>query len=701
MIPNALPQSILDNPRLNQWIGFTDDKVIVSTGKVELGQGILTALSQIAAEELEVRPSRILMQSGETSCGPDEGVTAGSLSIEMGGAAIRQVSAEVRQLFIEHIACMAKVSPESLKIEDGEFHCDGGVVGTYWSEASVVDLDCEARGSLNVRQRSNYRIVGHDLPRVDLPAKVLGSASFIHDIRLPDMLHARVLRRPRRGARLANEPLLPGRFAGMVEIVREGDFVALLSDDEFVVQECAPLVADRLIWEDGQPVPDEAGEPEWLRRQASVDTTRDVGTVGNALRTSRFEATYWRPYLAHGSIGPSCALAQVVGARTLTVYTHSQGVFPLRAALAKALALDPADIDVRHKHGAGCYGHNGADDAAFDAAFLAVRTHGRPVRVLWTRRDELSASPVGAAMSIDLAAELDVDGRPSGWTISVWSTPHAQRPGTSGGVNLLGAEAIPNGPPLVTPLDLPDAIGAGAMRNAVALYDFPQKLISHFVPDVPVRTSALRGLGALGNVFAIESFIDELADNAGQDPIAFRLSLLKDRRARRVLEAVAETSQWNTLRTNNAGGVGVAFSRYKNYAAYMATVAEVSVGETVQVHRIWCVVDAGLVVSPDGARNQIEGGIVQATSWALHEEVRFSEGEIAAKSWEQYPILRFSEAPAVDTMIIDAIDEPPLGVGEVALGPTAAAIGNAVAMALGQRVRRLPFNRVRLVEALT
>jgi CO/xanthine dehydrogenase Mo-binding subunit len=304
-------------------------------------------------------------------------------------------------------------------------------------------------------------------------------------------------------------------------------------------------------------------------------------------------------------------------------------------------------------------------------------------------------------MALDLAAGLDAAGRPVGWTMEITSPSHGQRPGANGGVNLLGRLALPDPPDSPVPLDLPDQRGGGATRNAVALYDFPQRVVHRFIPKIAVRTSSMRGLGAFGNVFAIESFIDELAAAAEADPVAYRLSLMSDPRARRVIETAAAMADWDAQPKAGSGrGKGVAFSRYKNRAAYLALVVELEVEEAVRLIRVWCAVDAGLVINPDGVINQVEGGIIQAASWALKEEVRFENGRVATDTWATYPILRFSEVPEIEVRLVGSPDDPSLGVGEVAAGPTAAAIGNAVAQALGMRLRNLPLTRERIVAAM-
>jgi nicotinate dehydrogenase subunit B len=302
-------------------------------------------------------------------------------------------------------------------------------------------------------------------------------------------------------------------------------------------------------------------------------------------------------------------------------------------------------------------------------------------------------------MVVKVAAVLDESGRPADWTAEIWSGTHSARPGSG---NLLSAEALPNPPPAPEPADVPDANGGGATRNADPLYDIPAKrIIHHLVTETPVRTSALRGLGAMPNVFAIESFIDELAQETRQDPVQYRLAQLSDPRARRVIERVAQMAEWKVgLPSGTGRGRGIGFARYKNRAAYAAVVADLEVDETIRLLRVWCVADAGLVINPDGAVNQLEGGIIQAASWVLKEQVRFAENGVSSLDWDGYPVLRFSEVPEIDVELVESVTDVPLGVGEATAGPTAAAIANAVSQALGTRIRDLPMTRERIMATL-
>ena len=705
MIPNTLPKGLTDNPLLAQWIGFeVDGRVRVSTGKVEIGQGILTALAQIAAEELDVTPDRIRLVAGETDGSPQEGTTAGSTSVSGGGAALRLACAEVRALFLEAAADALGASPQELAVDDGRILRDGAETGhDYWTLAGAVDLRREATGSAPVKRPAEFRIVGTSLPRRDLAEKVAGAA-FIHDIAPDGLVHARILRRPRRGARLVglDEEAIRRRAGTAVGILREGDLVAFTSEDETAVRRALEAAWEHAIWDGGTGIPDDAGAPDFLRALPSRDRVVEEGAPPAAADGTVLEASYSRPYIAHASIGPSTALAEFRDG-TLRVWSHSQNVFGLRTWLARALGLSADQVIVHHRQGAGCYGHNPADDVAFDAAFVATRMPGRPVRAQWPRQDELGSEAYGTAGTVRIRAVRDLNGSPADWTFEVWSPVHAQRPGSNGVSNFLGAEALPNPEPPPNQLnDTPDAMGGGASRNWLALYDLPhQKLVHHLLDPNPVRTSSLRGLGAFLNVFAIESFVDELAAEAGADPVAYRLAMLKDPRARRVVETAAAMAGWQPGEPGGEGtGRGIAFSRYKNTAGYMALVAEVEVGEAVAFRRAWAAVDAGLVVNVDGASNQVEGGIVQAASWALKEEVRFADGMPATREWDDYPILRFSEVPEIDVRFVGEPHQPPLGLGEVAAGPTAAALANAVAHALGARIRDLPMTRERIMAAL-
>jgi CO/xanthine dehydrogenase Mo-binding subunit len=398
-------------------------------------------------------------------------------------------------------------------------------------------------------------------------------------------------------------------------------------------------------------------------------------------------------------MAPSCGLAEYRNGQ-LEVWSHTQGVYPLRNALCDFLRLDREQVIVRHAHGAGCYGHNGADDAATDAAVIALQIPGHCIRVQWRREEEFGFEPCSTAHMTKLQAVLDAAGKPVDWTCEVWAGSHVQRPIFGG--SLLAHEAWTTPPPPPKPNDPPEAAGGGGTRNGTPLYDFPAKrIIHHLALTTPVRTSSLRGLGALPNVFALECFVDELSEQGGVDPLAWRLAHLSDPRARRLLENVAERCNWTSRGPGGNGrGFGIAWARYKNRAAYAAVAVEVEVDQEVHVRRAWIAADAGLVINPDGAANQLEGGLIHAVSMTLKEQVKLDGDGITSLDWETYPILKFSEVPEISTVLIHAPNEPTLGMGECTFGPTAAAIGNAVKHALGVRIRDMPLTRERIATAI-
>jgi CO/xanthine dehydrogenase Mo-binding subunit len=702
-----LPGPLADNPILERWVSFpAPGKVTIGTGRVELGQGVLTAMAQIAADELDVALRRITIRSGDTVLAPNEGYTAGSQSIQYGGVALRQACADVRALVLAQAATVIGCDVSELSIHDGSILRDGAPTEQdYWTLAASIDLTAKATGSGARKTVAELVTVGANTPRLDLPGKIFGAPSFIHDMRLDGMVHARVVRQPNRGATISavDEAAIRRAAKGEIELVQHGNFLAIIGGDETAVDLGAASAANHVTWQHvEQPTPLQQ-EASWLLQQPAIDRLIGDPEPADPQGRERFEATYSRGYLAHASISPSCGLALYKDGH-LTVWTHCQGVFPLRASLAREIGIEAANISVHHVQGSGCYGHNGADDAAADAAIIAVQKPGVPVRVRWRREEEFVYEPKTPAMMVKVRALLDAAGKPADWTAEIWSPTHNLRPGAGG--NLLGALALPDPPAAPPPGDVPEANGGGATRNAEPLYDIPAKrIIHHLVTDPPVRTSALRGLGAMPNVFALECCIDELAERAGADPVAYRLSITADQRARAVIEKTAAMANWKVDAAGGTGiGRGIAFARYKNRAAYAAVIVELEVDEDIRLRHVWCACDAGLVINPDGVINQIEGGIIQSASWVLKEQVRFDNSEgisgIASFDWETYPVLKFSEVPEIDIELINTKDDVPLGVGEVTAGPTAAAIGNAVSHALGARIRDLPLTRERIMSAL-
>ena len=703
MTAEGLPPTLAANPRLGTWVRISSDGVVeIRSGKVELGQGVLTALSQVAAEELDVDVARIEMTSATTDLSPDEGLTAGSLSIQHSGAALRQVCAEVRDIYVGIAADKLAVPKEDLTIEDGQIFAPDGAVTSYWELADDSFLDRAASGDAAPKPVSAYHVVGANVARLDLPDKLAGRPRYVHDLTMDGMVFGRVVRPPSRGATLRQIDTGPTEdLPGVIAVVRDGNFLAVVAEREEIALRAAELLRSHAVWDQRPTLPDENALPAFLT-SAPADTTV-IANLGRRRRSGiarSFTESYHRPYLAHGSIGPSCAVA-VAAKDHLKIWTHSQGVHMLRREIARALAIPQERLVVRHVDGSGCYGHNGADDAAMDAAVLALAVPGRPVQVVWSRSDELSWSPLGPAGVVWLSADCASDGTVLSWRHEIWSGSYISRPGMTPNPAFLAASHRSGGEEIRSGGEPPQDRGGGASRNAIPGYDFPAyEVITHLLTAMPLRTSALRSLGAHLNVFAAESFIDELAAAADRDPIEFRLAHLADPRARAVLEHVVRQSDWSSWTPGDNEGHGIGYARYKHSGAYCAVVADVEAVEEVRVRRLTVAVDAGLIINPDGAANQIEGGAIQATSWTVKERVRFDTFTVTSDTWESYPILRFSEVPAVDVDFLPGDNNPPLGVGECAQGPTAAAIANAVADALGVRVRALPLTPEQIVASM-
>ncbi|WP_372616958.1 xanthine dehydrogenase family protein molybdopterin-binding subunit [Falsiroseomonas sp.] len=694
-----LPGSLHVNRRLDRWLAFdVAGFATITPGKVELGQGILTALAQIAAEELDVALGRIRVRPASTPESPDEAVTSGSLSVQECGMALRHACADTRRIFLGVVAQRSGVPVEEIAVRDGAFVApDGRVLGSYWAMADAGLLAVEASPEARAKPAAERRIAGTSAARLDLPDKVFGAARFAHDLRLPGMLHARMVRPPSRGARL--RAVQDGALPGEAVVFRDGDVLAVVAAEEHHAEAAAERLARRAAWDERDTLPEEGAVEAWLRaapRESSVVVERAAETPAPAHRVS---GQFFRPFLAHGSIGPSCAVARWDG-DTVEVWSHSQGIYNLRTDLAKALRMPAEAIVVHHVEGSGCYGHNGADDVALDAALVARAHPGRPVRVLWSRAEELGWSPFSPAMLVEVEAEADAQGTLTAWKHEVTSNGHSGRPGRGEVPTLLAASMLADPFPVPLSINPPLAGGGGAQRNAVPPYRVPALRVDLYrVLEMPIRASALRGLGALVNVWAIESVMDEFASRVGEDPLSHRLRHLDDARARDVLTKAAQMAGWETRRNQEGVGFGLAVSRYKGSGAWCAAVAEIEAAERIFCRRLWLAVDVGEPVNPDGIANQIEGGAIQATSMCLLESVRHDARRITSDSWEGYPILRFSEVPQVAVEIIARPEAPPLGAGECSMGPAIGAIANAVADALGVRLRRWPFTPDNIAKA--
>jgi len=702
-----LPGSLNTNRMLDAWLRINaDGTVTIFTGKVELGQGILTALAQIASDELDIAYDRIQVVSADTSRSPNEGMTAGSLSVEHSGTALRYACAEARQILLELAAKKLSVTPGSLTVNDGVVSAGAARV-SYADLAKEARFEREATASVKPKPVSQHRMIGKSMPRRDIPPKVTGGGAYVQDMRLPGMVFGRVVRPPSYRAELVAADLDAIRaMPGVVAVVRDGNFLGLAATREEQAIKAAQALRASAKWKETTDLPPPgAALYEHMQKMRSQDTVvnQKVPAAPQGGKVTTVEATYTRPFQAHASMGPSCAVAEARDGK-IRVWTHSQGVFPLRAEIVKVLGVPVADITCIHVEGAGCYGHNGADDVALDAIIVARATGGRPVKLQWMREDEFAWEPYGSAMVMKMKSRLDAGGNIVDWHHEIWSHPHSTRPLSNPGGNLLAGWHIAKAVPAAPSPNIPQPAGA-ADRNAVPLYDFPAQTVSlHYLTDVPLRVSALRGLGTYANVFALESFMDETAAAAGVDPVEFRLRHMKDPRARAVIEAVAQKAGWRpNEKSDGSRGRGIAFSKYKNLACYVALVADVSIDRRtgkVSVTRVVSAVDAGLAVNPDGIVNQIEGGVIQSASWTLKEHVGFDRQRVTTRNWADYPILTFPEVPAIETHIINRPEERPLGAGEGSQGPTVAAIANAIHHATGKRIRDLPFTPQRVKAVL-
>ncbi len=702
MSSNRRSPSLERNPELDLWLRIeTDGTVTVFTGKVEIGQGIKTAVARIAAEELDLGLDQVRVHTADTAEGPEEWITAGSQSVEHSGGALRLAAAEARQLLLEAAAQRLGAPLSALEVERGVVRVRSSSRSVSYAELwGGRRFERRITGEAVPKPPAGYRIVGRPGPRLDLREKLLGGA-FVHDLALPGMVHGRVLRPPCYSAELLGCDLEPVRaLPGVLAVVRDGRFLGVVTEREEQAVRALDALERACRWREPPTLPAGLDLLDWLRRQPCdshpvVDGTPlaepvppQVDPDGAALT---LEASYGRPFLMHGSIGPSLAIAQLRGDQ-LTVHTHSQGISLTRHALARALDLPVQQIRLIHADGPGCYGHNSADDVVLDAALLARAVPGRPVRVQLTREQEHGWEPYGPAMRIDLRASLDAQARVIAWSHEVWSNTHVGRPmGGEQGSQLAAAWLLER------PLPRPEprarlAPEVGIHRNATPYYAFPRKrVIKHLVRPSPLRTSSLRGLGAFANVFAIESFMDELAHAAGRDPLVFRLRHLQDERAREVLEAAAGRAGWGED-PGPGRGRGLGFARYANGKAYAAIVVDARVeAGRIRLERAVIAADAGQIVDPSGLANQLEGGFLQAASWALHEQVSFDATRITSRDWSGYPTLSFAEVPALETLLLDRPGAPFLGAGEATQGPAPAAIANAVFAACGRRLRRTPF----------
>jgi CO/xanthine dehydrogenase Mo-binding subunit len=705
-------ESLQSYPNVDDWIAIGDGRVTVHTGKVDIGQRVSTALALIAAEELDVAFERIDVDQVDTATSLDEGYTSASNSVERCGQSVRLAAATARRHLLALAARQLGVDVATLEVDDGRIRaCGGNAATTYWDLMRGARFGLPVDLAIAPKRASDYRQIGRAVTARDLADLVSGTAPFVHDLQMPGMRHARLVRPPHPHARIANiDASIHDRLAG-AQLVRNGSFLAVVAADEYQAVRAAARVASAVRWE-SERLLDTTNIHELLLRSPALSLPVRNGDAfaepvpplapppKEAVTTlhTRIE----RPYLMHGSIGPSAAIA-LHDNGVLTIWTHTQGVFPLRMTIAESLAMDPANVRLIQKRGPGCYGHNGADDAALDAALIALAVPGKPILLKWSREDEHAWEPYGPAMVVDVRASIDRNGRVIDWSHETWSDTHRTRPRPGpnrvGPARMLATHFVENPDAPFVPEPFLSASWAGVHRNATPYYTFPQpRVVKHLVRGMPLRTSTLRSLGSYTNVLAIETMVDALALAAKADPLAFRLAHLADPRAHAVLRAVAERANWPArppaTSSSAMRGRGLAFARYNNHKAYAAVIVdlEVDAAANVLVDNVTIAADAGQIIDRDGVRLQVEGGVYQSISWTLYEAVKYDADGITTRDWETYPILRFGNAPEVETILIDRPGEPYLGPSECTVGPTAAAIAIAIHDATGLRLQRLPFN---------
>lgn len=679
----------LDANEVDSFLAIAGDgSVTIYTSKVDVGTGVSTAICQMASEELGIPMARFSVVQGDTALTPDHGGTGGSSGVPRGAVHIRQAAATAREALLKLAAEQLKRPAEELTLADGRVRPGGITIASLIGGKRIaLKIDPKAR----LKDPAQYTVVGKPFLRPDVPAKCTGRQVYVQDFAVPGMLHGRVIRPPALGAKLLSVDEASIRGIPGVRVVRVESFLGVVAKDEWAAIRAAREL--KAQWSDWRELPGSDGLERFVREGAvgreETIVNRGDSRSGLAGASKQLAATYYWPFQSHASLGPSCAIADVRENAT-TIWTSSQGPHGLRTFLAKMFGIPAEKMRVIFVQGAGSYGRNGNDDAAADALLLS-RAVKKPVRVQWMREDEHGWDPKGPAQLLDVKGGLDSEGRIAAWETEMW---------------------IPGGPPGPHALVGPEAAGirqgrgqsAGLMTvNGDPPYAAAHvRVVAHTLKDTPLRLSNLRAPGKIGNVFAVESFTDELAAMAEMDALEFRLRGLSDPRAIAVLRRATDMIGWQKRRSpnrENAGtglwfGRGLAYVHYKQAENHVAIAMEVTVERKngrIAVRRVTCAHDCGLIVNPDGLRNQVEGNILQTLSRTLHEEVKFDQARVTTVDWTGYPILTFPEAPAVEVALIDRPELAPLGAGEAASAPVAAALGNAVFDATGVRLRRVPF----------
>jgi CO/xanthine dehydrogenase Mo-binding subunit len=692
---------------IDSWLTISpDNRVTIFVGKVDLGTGARTALMQMAAEELDVSFDRIEMVMGDTATTPDQWLTAANITIFQGGAELRRASASARRALVDRAAQRLGVPAGDLIVDDGVVRVKANPERALrYGELIGEGLKLEVDAKIALKKAPDYKLIGKSIPRVDIPAKVTGEFTYIHDFRLPGMLHARVIRPDDYGARIASvDDTAARQVGGFVQIVRKGDFLAVVARNEWAAIKAAGAM--RVTWTAGTGLPDRATVfDDWRKRPvAKEEVTQNVGDAKTALDGSarRIKATYDFAVQTHATIGPSCAVADFKDGK-LTIWTSSQATHSMQHEVAVVTGLSREAIRLVFVEGAGCYGRNGTEDAAADAALIATLT-GQPVRVQWSRADETARAPKSPPRTMDMEAGLDAAGNVVAWT----------------GEFHIALNHIAAFKPLDFPLLAATETGIARPGNWVGFlfqnsgqpYGFANvRVNTRHIAEAFFRSSHLRSPGRIENSFANEGFMDELAAAAKADPAQYRLRYLKDQRAIDVVQAAMKLANWQARPGPNpdAGsgpvvkGRGIAYLRYNNAITYVAAVAEVEVNKDtgeIRVTRVCVSHDCGEMVNPNGVANQVEGGVLQTVSRTLMEAVSWDRNKVTSVDWVSYPIMRHTQAPKVEVALIDRPGQVAWGAGEPTACAIPAAIANAVFDATGARLRSVPLTPDKVKAAL-
>jgi CO/xanthine dehydrogenase Mo-binding subunit len=678
-----------------------EGRVTVFIGKVDLGTGVRTAFMQIAAEELDVPMARVTVVEGDTALTPDQGATYGSLSIQNGGVALRAAAATARREFLRMAGERLNTPPAELRVEDGAIIAGNRRV-TYAELVGGRAINLKVDANAPIKPPEARRVVGRSAPRVDIPEKVFGRFHYVHDLKRPGMLHGRPVRPPAMGAVAeAVDEASVRDIPGLVRVVHQGGFVGVVAESEWSAIRAAQAL--RVRWSDWAGLPEQAKIWDHVRATpvAQVQVTSERGDARAAIEGApkQLAATYDFAIHSHASMGPSCAVAEFQGDR-LTVWSASQATHNLRKQLALMLGTEVEKIRCVYMEGAGCYGRNGHEDAAADAALLA-KAVGRPVRVQWMRADEHGWDPKGPPHLVDLRAGLDARGSITGWRADAYIPK-----GAGGNVDLTAAElaSLPR-EQILSPGNIVHNLAHGYAMPAV-------KTTCHRLETTPFRPSWIRTPGRMQNTFATEAFLDECAAEAGADPVEYRLRLLpaEETRGREALERVARLANWQTRASpqrDRAGAVlrgrGVTYVKYELVRTYVAAVAEVEVTRgtgAIRVTRFFCTHDCGQMINPDGVKAQVEGNIVHTLSRVLKEELTYDRRAVTSLDWATYPVITFPEVPPMVIELIDRPGERPWGAGEPAAAIVPSAVSNAIYDATGVRLRSVPFTPAKLQAAL-